>query len=91
MSTVLTEKVKAIRVTFVVDEGTYNFLSKGHSFSQSDELWIWESSEDIDYELFIPCEECDSRAAMEEYACPNNQGYCTDCCECDEHFPGGTE
>ena len=83
----LTEKVKAIRVTFVVDEGTNNFLSKGHAFSQSDELWIWESSEDIDYEVFIPCEECDSRAAMEEYACTNNQGYCSDCCECDEHFP----
>lgn len=86
----LTEKIRAIRVTFVVDDDVFQFLSRAHMMTENGELWDWESTEDIDYEVFIPCEECDSRSAMENYACTNNQGYCSDCCECDEHFPANT-
>lgn len=84
---ILTEKVPATRVTFVVDEDTYKYLSTAHGYSESDELWIWESSEDTEVERFIPCGDCGSRTMMEEWACPYNEGYCMDCCICPEHFP----
>lgn len=91
MSTVLTEKVPAIRVTFIVDEDTYNFLLEAYTHKMDGELWEFDGVEDIEHDVFLPCEDCGSRSIMEEYACPYNQGYCTDCCQCDEHFPGGTE
>lgn len=81
------ETVPATRVTFVVDEDTYTFLSKAHSFNENDELWVWEDSEDIQYVTYIPCGDCGLRSQMAEYACPYNEGYCTDCCYCEEHFP----
>lgn len=84
---ILTEKVPAIRTTLVVDEYTFRFLTEAHIQSGSDELWVWESTEDIEYEVFLPCEECGDRYQMENYACSNNQGYCIECCECEEHFP----
>lgn len=90
MSTVLTEMIPAVRVTLVVDDDTLNFLNEAYIHSGSDELWVWETIEDIQYEIFLPCEECGDRYQMENYACPNNQGYCTDCCGCEDHFPGNT-
>lgn len=86
----LTETTRAIRATFVVDESTYNFLLEAYTHKMDGELWVIETVEDIDYEVFIPCEDCASTYAMEEYACPYNQGYCSDCCQCDEHFPANT-
>ena len=50
MSSILTEKIPATRVTFVVDDYTLKFLSRAHLQTEPDEIWIWESSEDIEYE-----------------------------------------
>jgi hypothetical protein len=83
----LTEKIKAYRVKFIVDDDTLAFLGKYHGYQESDELWYWEDTEEIQYEVFKPCEDCGSRSMMESYACPTNGGYCTDCCYCEEHFP----
>jgi hypothetical protein len=85
MSSALTEKIPATRVTFVVDDYTFRFLQEAYTHTTSDELWVWEYSEDIQYDVFLPCEDCGDRYQMENYACPNNQGYCVECCECDEH------
>ena len=86
----LTEQVRAIRATFVVDESTYNFLLEAYTHKMDGELWVIETVEDIDYEVTLPCEDCASTYSMEEYACTNNQGYCADCCGCDEHFPANS-
>ena len=83
----LTEKVPAYRVKFIVDEDTLEFLGKHHGYQMDGELWFWEDTEEIEAEVFKPCEDCGSRNMMESYACPNNEGYCMDCCYCPEHFP----
>lgn len=87
MSQILTEKIPAIRATFIVDDDTYSFLLEAYTHRMDEELWVIDTVEDIEYEVFVPCEDCGSRYQMENYACSNNQGYCLDCCECDEHFP----
>jgi hypothetical protein len=30
------------------------------------------------------CKDCNA-ACMEDFACPNDEGYCIDCCGCDDH------
>lgn len=82
----ITEKVKAYKVTFIVDEDAFGYLAKSHGYTEGDELWLWEDTEEIEYERPMPCEDCGSRSMMEEYACTTNEGFCTDCCMCEEHW-----
>ena len=49
------ETIKAHRVTYLVDDDTWAFLSKAHGYSESNEMWIWENTEDVVVEV----ESCD--------------------------------
>ena len=81
------ETIPAYRLTFVVDEDTMKFLGKSHGYQMDGELWFWEDTKEIQYEVFKPCEDCGSRSMMETDACPYNEGFCLDCCFCTVHYP----
>ena len=38
----------------------------------------------------VVCEGC-GKGQMDEYACPSDDGYCLDCCMCEEHREGDAE
>ena len=80
------ETIKARRVTFTVDQDAFEFLAKAHAYNEDGELWIWEdSSDEFDHEREY-CDDCGSYTMMEDMACPFNEGYCLDCCNCEEGF-----
>lgn len=47
LPTTITSGEAVYRVTFVVDQETFYFLLKAHSMNESNETWIWESTEDL--------------------------------------------
>lgn len=75
------------KVTLTLDEKWFKFLSEALSpdLTEEGEVLRWESHEDLGFE---PCEDC-TKADMDEFACPDNEGYCLDCCHCEEHEGGG--
>lgn len=73
---------KAYRVTFLVDVDTFQFLSRSHLMSEDGELWDWESTVDVDFEMET-CDDCGSRSMMMDYKCPYQQEFCLDCCGCE--------
>lgn len=71
------------KVTLTLDEGWFDALSKvlNPDLRQTGEVLHWDKVVDLGIE---PCEDC-GKADMDEYACPEDKGYCLDCCDCDEH------
>jgi hypothetical protein len=78
------ETVKAVRVTIIVDESSFESLADMESY-ESGNLFIWEAtSDEFDYDI-VTCDNCGEREIMETDACSPDLEYCIDCCECPVH------
>ena len=71
------------KVTLTVDEGWFKVLDEHLSptLRETGEVLRWDKVVDL---LVDPCLDC-KKEDMDEFACDQDDGYCLDCCGCEEH------
>lgn len=71
------------KVTLTVDEGWFKVLGEqlAPTLRETGEVLRWDKVVDL---LVEPCLDC-KKEDMDEFACDQDEGYCLDCCGCEEH------
>lgn len=77
------ETIKAYRVTFLVDEDTFAYLAKSHEYSEGNEVFRWENTEDVDLPM-VYCDDCGEIVDEERENTSGNPDKCIDCDVCED-------